>query len=74
MLKTQPTTKIAGKGDAGMKIIGEEGDDAMKIIEEGPDVTKIAGEAGDATEHQKAVSPQTTFVNELFINYLNDPD
>uniref|UniRef100_A0A915KER7 Uncharacterized protein n=1 Tax=Romanomermis culicivorax TaxID=13658 RepID=A0A915KER7_ROMCU len=65
-------TKITGKGDDGTKITGEEGDDAMKIVEEGPDSTKIAGEAINATEDQKAVSTQTTFVNHLFINCFND--
>uniref|UniRef100_A0A915K0J2 Variable large protein n=1 Tax=Romanomermis culicivorax TaxID=13658 RepID=A0A915K0J2_ROMCU len=48
-------TKIAGKGDDVMKIVGEEGYDATKIIEKGVDATKIAGEAGDATEDRKAV-------------------
>uniref|UniRef100_A0A915JMZ2 Variable outer membrane protein n=1 Tax=Romanomermis culicivorax TaxID=13658 RepID=A0A915JMZ2_ROMCU len=56
-----------------MKIVGEEGDDATKIVEELADATKIAGEASDATEDQKAVSAQITLVKELFINYLNDP-
>uniref|UniRef100_A0A915L563 Uncharacterized protein n=1 Tax=Romanomermis culicivorax TaxID=13658 RepID=A0A915L563_ROMCU len=69
-----PATKIAGKGDDCTKIIGEEAHDATKIIEEGADATKMAGEGGDAIEDQKTVSTQTTFINELFINYLNDPD
>uniref|UniRef100_A0A915HMX3 Uncharacterized protein n=1 Tax=Romanomermis culicivorax TaxID=13658 RepID=A0A915HMX3_ROMCU len=81
------TTKIAGKdADSGRIIIGEEGYDATKIVkeevtdatkivkEEGIDGTKLAGESGDASEDQKAVSVQTTFVNELFIDYLKDPD
>uniref|UniRef100_A0A915JW76 Transposase n=1 Tax=Romanomermis culicivorax TaxID=13658 RepID=A0A915JW76_ROMCU len=69
-------TKIAGKDDAGTKIVGEEGYDATKIFEEEDrvDATKFAGESGDASEDQKAVSIQTTFVNDLFIDYLNDPD
>uniref|UniRef100_A0A915HXM3 Uncharacterized protein n=1 Tax=Romanomermis culicivorax TaxID=13658 RepID=A0A915HXM3_ROMCU len=60
-----------------MKIIGEEGYDATKIVkeeEEGTDATKIAGELREASEDQKAVSAQMTFVNELFIDYLNNPD
>uniref|UniRef100_A0A915LA49 Uncharacterized protein n=1 Tax=Romanomermis culicivorax TaxID=13658 RepID=A0A915LA49_ROMCU len=77
-------TKITGKGDNGRKIVGGEGDDATKIMGEGDDgrktaredsnASKIAGEGGDATVDQKTVSTQMIFVNELSINYLNNPN
>uniref|UniRef100_A0A915HYI4 Variable large protein n=1 Tax=Romanomermis culicivorax TaxID=13658 RepID=A0A915HYI4_ROMCU len=79
-------TKIAGKDDAGTRIIGEEGYDARKIVkeevadatkivkEEGVEATKFTGESGYASEDQKAVSIQTIVVNELFMDYFNDPN
>uniref|UniRef100_A0A915J4U1 Uncharacterized protein n=1 Tax=Romanomermis culicivorax TaxID=13658 RepID=A0A915J4U1_ROMCU len=58
-------TKMAGKSDGGMKIVGEESYDAMKIIEKDIDAMKIAGEAGNVTEDQKAVSSQMRVKKEI---------
>uniref|UniRef100_A0A915KZ73 Uncharacterized protein n=1 Tax=Romanomermis culicivorax TaxID=13658 RepID=A0A915KZ73_ROMCU len=44
------TTKIAGKGRDGMKIIREEGDKATKIIGEGDDFTTMVGQDSNATK------------------------
>uniref|UniRef100_A0A915IX37 Uncharacterized protein n=1 Tax=Romanomermis culicivorax TaxID=13658 RepID=A0A915IX37_ROMCU len=83
---TVSPTKIAGKDDSTTKIAKEEFVDATKILkeevavakkiikEEGIDATKFAGEQSDACEDQKAVSVQTRFVNELFIDCFKDPD
>uniref|UniRef100_A0A915K685 Uncharacterized protein n=1 Tax=Romanomermis culicivorax TaxID=13658 RepID=A0A915K685_ROMCU len=50
-------TKIAGKDDAGTKIVGEEAADATKIVkEEGADASIIPREFGDAIEDQKALN------------------
>uniref|UniRef100_A0A915HN59 Uncharacterized protein n=1 Tax=Romanomermis culicivorax TaxID=13658 RepID=A0A915HN59_ROMCU len=65
--------KIAEKGGSDTKIV-REGGYATKTVEEGGDATKIIEEGGDATVDPKTVSTQMMFVNELFIDYLNDRD
>uniref|UniRef100_A0A915JBB5 Uncharacterized protein n=1 Tax=Romanomermis culicivorax TaxID=13658 RepID=A0A915JBB5_ROMCU len=68
---------IAGKDDSATKMVKEEVIDATKIIEEeeGIDATKFAVELGNASEDKnKAVSLQTTLVNEFFMGCFNNPN